>query len=187
MKPWSELSRDEQRFAARLQEAFAAMLDHTDAQIGRLTAFLKSIGEWDDTLFILLSDNGASQEGGPRGTMDEMKYFNGIPEDVAESVLRLDDIGGPDSHCNIPWGWAQAGNAPLKWYKQNTHGGGVRDPLIISWPARLTATGGVRTPFCHAIDIAPTVLDALGIEPPQAVAGVPQMPVHGVSLAAGPQ
>jgi arylsulfatase A-like enzyme len=183
VKPWSELSRDEQRFAARLQEAFAAMLDHTDQQIGRLTAFLKSIGEWDDTLFILLSDNGASQEGGPQGTMDEMKYFNGIRENVAEAVLRLDDIGGPGSHCNIPWGWAQAGNTPLKWYKQNTHGGGVRDPLIMSWPARLTATGGVRTPFCHAIDIAPTVLDALGIDPPQVVAGVPQMPVHGVSLA----
>jgi arylsulfatase len=182
VKPWSELTGNEQRFAARLQEAFAAMLDHTDAQIGRLCAFLKSIGQWDDTLFILLSDNGASQEGGPLGTMDAMKYFNGFGEDVAEAVLRLDDIGGPGSHCNIPWGWAQAGNTPLKWYKQNTHGGGVRDPLIVSWPARLTQSG-VRTPFCHAIDITPTVLDALGIAPPEVVAGVPQMPTHGVSLA----
>ena len=130
VKPWTELSVDEQRFACRLQEAFAAMLEHTDAQIGRLVEFLKSIGQWDNTLFMVLSDNGASQEGGPTGTMDEIKYFNGIREKVAESVLRLDDIGGPNSHCNIPWGWAQAGNTPLKWYKQNTHGGGVRDPLV---------------------------------------------------------
>ena len=182
VKPWTELSADEQRFACRLQEAFAAMLEHTDAQIGRLIDFLKSVGQWDNTLFIVLSDNGASQEGGPTGTMDEVKYFNGIPEKVAEAVLRLDDIGGPNSHSNIPWGWAQAGNTPLKWYKQNTHGGGVRDPLIMHWPAGLKTTGGVRPQFCHAIDLAPTILDVLGIPQPDMVAGVSQTPVDGISL-----
>jgi len=182
VQPWSELSANERAFAARLQEAFAAMLDHTDAQIGRLVNFLKSIGRFENTLFILLSDNGASQEGGATGVLDEMKWFNGIRENPDEAVARLDDIGGPDSHCNIPWGWAQAGNTPLKWYKQNTHGGGVRDPLIISWPAGLAARGEVRTQFCHAIDIAPTVLDVVGVSTPELVAGVPQMPVHGVSL-----
>jgi hypothetical protein len=115
--------------------------------------------------------------------LDEMKWFNGVRENIDEAVLRLDDIGGPDSHCNIPWGWAQAGNTPLKWYKQNTHGGGVRDPLVMSWPEGLKDAGGVRDQFCHAIDIAPTILDALGIPTPTVVAGVPQMPVHGVSLA----
>jgi len=183
VRPWAELSANEQRFAARLQEAFAAMLEHTDDQIGRLTAFLKSIDRWDNTLFILLSDNGASQEGGATGVLDEMKWFNGIRESADEAVARLDDIGGPDSHSNIPWGWAQAGNTPLKWYKQNTHGGGVRDPLIMHWPARVAKGGEVRAQFCHAIDITPTVLDALGIPTPEVVAGVPQMPVHGVSLA----
>ena len=182
VKPWTELSDDEQRFACRLQEAFAAMLEHTDAQIGRLIDFLKSVGQWDNTLFIVLSDNGASQEGGPTGTLDEIKYFNGIPEKVADSVLRLDDIGGPNSHSNIPWGWAQAGNTPLKWYKQNTHGGGVRDPLVMHWPAGMKTTGGVRPQFCHAIDLAPTILDALGIPQPEVVAGISQTPVHGISL-----
>src|SRR6185312_884804 len=89
---------------------------------------------------------------------------------------------GPDSHCNIPWGWAQAGNTPLKWYKQNTHGGGVRDPLIVHWPKGLEARGETRGQYCHAIDIAPTVLDLLGIPQPETVAGVAQMPVHGASL-----
>jgi arylsulfatase len=183
VRPWSELSANEQAFASRLQEAFAAMLEHTDAQIGRLLAFLDEIGRRENTLFILLSDNGASQEGGATGVLDELKWFNGIRESVDEAVTRLDDIGGPDSHCNIPWGWAQAGNTPLKWYKQNTHGGGVRDPLVVSWPAAIKARGEVRDAFCHAIDIAPTILDALGIGAPQTVAGVAQMPVHGVSLA----
>lgn len=182
VKPWNELSADERAFAARLQEAFAAMLDHTDAQVGRLIDFLKSIGRWDNTLFVFLSDNGASQEGGATGVLDEAKYFNMIPENVAEAVKRLDDIGGPASHSNIPWGWAQAGNTPLKWYKQNAHGGGVRDPLLVHWPARLKDAAGLRHQFCHAIDIAPTVLDALGIAAPATVAGVPQMPIHGVSL-----
>src|SRR5277367_5161165 len=183
VRPWTELSVNEQRFACRLQEAFAAMLEHTDQQIGRLISFLQEIGVWDDTIFIVLSDNGASQEGGATGVLDEMKWFNGIPENVDAAVERLDDIGGPNSHCNIPWGWAQAGNTPLKWYKQNTHGGGVRDPLIIHWPAKLGTPGQIRPQFCHAIDLAPTVMDLLNIEPPSVVAGVPQMPVHGTSLA----
>src|SRR5580698_3025957 len=183
VKPWTELSPNEQKFACRLQEAFAAMLDHTDAQIGRMVEFLKSIDQWDNTVFIVMSDNGASQEGGATGVLDEMKWFNGIRESVDEAVERLDDIGGPNSHCNIPWGWAQAGNTPLKWYKQNTHGGGVRDPLIMHWPATIKSGGATRDQFCHAIDVAPTILDALGIETPDVVAGVPQTLVHGVSLA----
>ena len=183
VKPWDQLTKNEQLFACRLQEAFAAMLDHTDHQIGRLIDFLKSLGQWENTLFVLLSDNGASQEGGATGVMDEMKWFNGMRENVDEAVKRLDDIGGPNSHCNYPWGWAQAGNTPLKWYKQNTHGGGVRDPLIVHWPGGIAARGELRTQFCHAIDIAPTILDVLGIATPEAVAGVAQMPVHGVSLA----
>jgi arylsulfatase A-like enzyme len=183
VQPWSALSDKEQRFAARLQEAFAAMLDHTDAQIGRLSAFLSELGLLDNTLFMLCSDNGASQEGGRLGVMDEMKHFNLMNEDLDAALERLDDIGGPDSHSNIPWGWAQAGNTPLKWYKQNTHGGGVRDPLIMRWPARIKDPGAIRHQFCHAIDITPTILEAVGLTAPTDVGGVAQMPMHGASLA----
>ncbi|MCP5433378.1 MAG: arylsulfatase [Alphaproteobacteria bacterium] len=184
VRPWADLSADERRFAARLQEAFAAMLDHTDAQIGRLVAALREIGRLDDTLLVIVSDNGASQEGHATGVMDEMRYFNGLPEDMPSALARLDDIGGPKSHTNIPWGWAQAGNTPLKWYKQNTHGGGVRDPFVVHWPKGISARGAIRPAFCHMIDIAPTVLDCLGIEPPAIVNGVKQMPLHGRSLKA---
>lgn len=182
VKPWEALSDNERRFAARLQEAFAAQLDHTDAQIGRLVRFLEEVGQLDDTLLIVMSDNGASQEGGPTGVFDEMRWFNGMAEDVDQAVQRLDDIGGPESHSNIPWGWAQAGNTPLKWYKQNTHGGGVRDPLIVHWPNGVSDGGAIRRPFCHAIDIMPTILELTGTESPGHARGVEQMPLHGASL-----
>ncbi len=182
VRPWAELQQNERLFAARLQEAFAAQLDHTDAQIGRLVAFLGDLGQLDNTLLVVMSDNGASQEGGPTGVFDEMRWFNGMREDIDAAVLRLDDIGGPESHSNIPWGWAQAGNSPLKWYKQNTHGGGVRDPMVVHWPKRIGTPGEFRRAFCHAIDFAPTVLDILETDMPEEVAGVRQMPVHGASL-----
>ncbi|MGB5756393.1 MAG: arylsulfatase, partial [Acidimicrobiales bacterium] len=183
VEPWAELSENEQRLAARLQEAFAAFLDHTDAQIGRLMEFLSAIDELDNTIFIVTSDNGASQEGFATGVIDEMRFFNGFPEDVEAAQDRLDDVGGPNSHTNYPWGWAQVGNTPLKWYKQNTFGGGVRDPLIIHWPRRITDAGGVRDQFHHITDLTPTILDELGIPQPERFRGREQLPVAGRPLS----
>jgi len=183
VKAWEELSLHEQRFAARLQEAFAAFLDHTDAQIGRLVEFLGQQQLLENTLLIVVSDNGASQEGGPRGVMNEFSYFNFRQEDVDDIVeSRLEDIGTAHSHSNYPWGWAQAGNTPLRWYKQNTYGGGVRDPLIIHWPRRIRDVGALRHAFCHIVDVAPTILDAVGVELPASFQGHEQIPLHGRSL-----
>ena len=182
VRPWDQLSKNEQLFAARLNEAFAAQLNHTDDQIGRLVDFLETIDLLDDTLLIVMSDNGASQEGGPTGVLDEMRWFNGMAEDVDKAVNRLDDIGSPESHSNIPWGWAQVGNTPLKWYKQNTHAGGVRDPLIIHWPKGNLEENAIRRDFCHAIDLMPTVLDLTNTSAPEEFRGVKQMPLHGASL-----
>lgn len=182
---WDELSENQQRFSCRLQEAAAAMLEHTDHQVGRLVQFLDGLGELDDTLLMVLSDNGASREGGPYGVMDEFSFFNSMPEDIDEIVEnRLDDIGGPHSHCNYPWGWAQAGNSPLRWYKQNTYGGGVRDPLVVHWPAGVRARGEIRPQFCHAIDIAATVLDVTAAPAPASFGGHVQAPIDGRTIRA---
>ncbi|MFP5326091.1 MAG: arylsulfatase, partial [Acidimicrobiia bacterium] len=184
VRPWVELSDDERALAARLQEAFAAFLDHTDAQIGRLVEGLRDMGELDDTLLVFLTDNGASQEGGPLGVLHEMKFFNGILETPSEAVKRLDDIGGPHSHTNYPWGWAQTGNCPFRWYKQNTHEGGVHVPLIVHWPNGLGdgAAGTKRHQFTYVSDVTPTIYDFLGVEAPDNYRGVEQRPVTGHSF-----
>ncbi len=184
VRPWAEHSPDEQRLFARLQGAFAAMLDHADRNLARLVAFLDEAGLRDDTLILVLSDNGASQEGGPFGMVNAMGPYNGKPEPMAEKIARIDDIGGPDTHSNFPWGWAMASNTPLKRYKQNTHGGGIRDPLVASWPKGIKARGELRHQFRHASDMTPTILELLGIAPPKILAGVEQQPMEGVSFAA---
>ena len=184
--PWGDLPDTQRRLACRLQEVFAAFLDHTDDQIGRLVEGLRAMGELDDTILVLLADNGASQEGGPYGVMHEMQYFNGIVESPDEVVLRIDDIGGPHSHTNYPWGWAQCGNSPFRWYKQNTHEGGVHVPMIVHWPAGLGAeqAGTKRTQFASVSDIAPTIYDLLGIVAPDEYRGIPQIPITGHSFRA---
>jgi arylsulfatase len=184
VRPWAEHAPDERRLFARLQAAFAAMLDHADQNLARLVAFLERAGLRDDTLILVLSDNGASQEGGPLGMVNAMGPYNGKPEPIAQKIARIDDIGGPDTHSNFPWGWAMASNTPLKRYKQNTHGGGIRDPLVISWPKGVAARGELRHGFRHACDVVPTLLDVLGVAPPASIAGVGQMPLEGVSFAA---
>ncbi|NCY17806.1 MAG: arylsulfatase, partial [Actinobacteria bacterium] len=123
VEAWDSLGENQRRLAIALQEAFGAFLEHTDAQIGRLVDALESLDLLDDTIVVVLADNGASQEGGPFGVLHEMKFFNFLIETPDEAVDRIDEIGGPDSHANYPWGWAQAGNTPFKWYKQNTHEG----------------------------------------------------------------
>jgi len=183
VRPWAEHSADEQRLFARLQGAYAAMLDHADRNLGRLIAFLDEAGLRENTLVLVMSDNGASQEGGPLGFVNAMGPYNGKAEPLAEKLARIDDIGGPDTHSNFPWGWAMASNTPLKRYKQNTHGGGIRDPLVVAWPKGIEARGELRHQFRHASDVTPTILDLLGLEPPASLAGVAQIPLEGVSFA----
>jgi len=184
VKPWDELSADEQRLACRLQEAFAAMLDHTDVQVGRLLDALDALDVADNTIVMALSDNGASQEGNEHGVTDTFRYFNGISQSVDEGIERLDQIGTRLSNTNYPWGWAQVGNTPGKRYKQNTHGGGVRDPLIVSWPAGIpdAVHGQTRDQFHHVIDLTPSVFELVGAEAPDSVKGVVQQPIEGTSL-----
>lgn len=180
---WGTLTADEKRVFARMMEVFAGFLTHTDEQVGRLVAHLESLGELDNTIFIVTSDNGASQEGGPQGTHNEGYYFNGVPTPFSETLAKIDDLGTPRAFNHYPWGWAWAGNCPFRRFKQNTHEGGVADPLIISWPARLGSPGQTRGQYCHAIDVTPTLLEAIGVEAPAEINGVPQSPIEGVSFA----
>ena len=184
VKAWDGLSADEQRLFTRLQSAYAAMLEHADEHIGRLTHYLDVSGQADNTLVLVLSDNGASQEGGPLGMVNAMGPYNFKPEPLDEKIRRIDDIGGPDTHSNFPLGWAMAANTPLRRYKQNTHGGGVRDPLVIAWPRGIAARGALRHGFRHACDVAPTLLEVIGVAPPAAINGVAQRPIDGVSFKA---
>ena len=180
---WEVLSADEQRVAVRMQQAYAGMLTHTDEHLGRLVAKLHEIGQATNTVFVLLSDNGATQEGGPSGHENSMRFINGLePRPIQQQLADIDEIGGPNSWMAYPMGWAMAGNTPLKWYKQNTHAGGVRDPLIISWADGIAEAGSVRTQYHHVSDITPTLLEAIGLEPPAELAGVPQMPMEGTSM-----
>ena len=185
VEPWDSLPENQRRLAARLQEAFAAFLDHTDDQIGRLVASLDAMGQLDNTVIVVLADNGASQEGGPFGVMHEMKFFNGIWETPDQAIARIDDIGGPHSHTNYPWGWAQCGNSPFKWYKQNTHEGGVHVPMVFHWPKGVAPEqrGTKRNQFVFVSDIVATIYDVLGVQPPEVYRGVPQHPVSGHSFA----
>tara|TARA_B100000029_G_scaffold500265_1_gene571741 strand:- start:2262 stop:4520 length:2259 start_codon:yes stop_codon:yes gene_type:complete len=181
---WEDLPENQKKLAARLQEAFAAFLDHTDDQIGKLVDGLSAMGQLDNTILLVLADNGASQEGGPFGVMHEMKFFNGILESPDEAIERIDDIGGPRSHTNYPWGWAQCGNSPFKWYKQNTHEGGVHVPLVFHWPKGLNEeqAGSLRNQFVNVSDIVPTIYELIGISAPEQIKGYDQMPITGHSF-----
>lgn len=185
VEAWDDLSDAARQLAIRLQEAYGAFLEHTDHQLGRLFDDLEAQGLLDDTVVVFMSDNGASQEGGPFGVLHEMKYFNFLGETPEEALDRLDDIGGPHSHTNYPWGWAQAGNTPFRWYKQNTHEGGVHVPLIVRWPNRIAAdqAGTIRDQFHHVADVAPTVYELAGVTPPEVYRGRDQLPITGTSFA----
>ena len=182
VRAWADMSDDERRLAVRLQAAFAGMLEHADLQVGRLVSFLAEIGQLENTVIALISDNGASQEGSPFGTVNALRYFNGVRDTLEENLEHIDEIGQGHLNNNYPLGWAMAGNTPLKRYKQNTHGGGIRDPLIVHYPNSIRDGGGIRRQFHHVSDITPTILELVGVQPPAEIGGVTQQPIEGTSM-----
>ena len=180
---WETLSADERRLYARMMEVFAGFLEHTDHHIGELVQFLKDLGEYDNTVIMLISDNGSSAEGGPTGSVNEVRFFNNVPDTVEEGLARIDEIGGPTVFNHFPWGWTHAGNTPFRRWKRETYRGGSTDPFIITWPRGIAARNEVRAHYAHIIDMVPTVLEALRVDPPPAIAGVTQSPIEGVSFA----
>jgi arylsulfatase A-like enzyme len=181
-RPWDSLSVDEKRLFARMAEVFAGFVSHTDYHIGRLLDYLEESGQLDNTIIVLVSDNGSSGEGGPNGSVNEAKFFNGIPDKIEDNINYLDALGSPDTYNHYPTGWAWAFNTPFKMWKRYNFEGGVADPMIISWPKGIEAKGEVRSQFCHATDIVPTIYECLGIELPDVVKGFTQIPLEGISL-----
>ncbi len=181
-RPWDSLSADEQKLFSRMAEVYAGFLAHIDDQIGRLLDFLDFIGERENTLVLVVSDNGASGEGGPNGSVNEMLFMNGIPDDINANLAMLDELGGTKTYNHYPNGWAMAFNTPFKMWKRYEFEGGTADPCIISWPAGMEARGEVRTQYHHAIDLVPTVLDVLGVTAPTVLKGHTQSHLDGVSM-----
>ena len=184
VRPWDSLTDDEKRLFARMAEVYAGFLSHADHEIGRLLDYLEQSGQLDNTLIVLVSDNGASGEGGPNGSVNENKLFNGLPDKIEENLDHLDVLGTPLTYNHYPTGWAWAFNTPFKmWKRYANYEGGTADPMIVSWPERITEHG-VRTQYTHAVDIVPTVYDAFGIEAPETLKGYTQFPLEGVSFLA---
>jgi arylsulfatase len=180
---WDSLEDDQREVSARFMECFAGFLSHADAQIGRVLAFIDDLGELDDTLVVAISDNGASAEGGQRGSINDARMWNGTPAGRRELSERIKELGGPTAHNNYPWGWTMAGNTPFRRWKREVHEGGIADPCIVHWPARIRDGGTIRHQFVHAIDVVPTVLELAAIPAPASIGGVEQSPLEGTSFA----
>jgi arylsulfatase A-like enzyme len=185
IKAWSSLPADEKKLYARFMENFAGYLAFADHECGRLLEAINELPDADNTLiFFIVGDNGASSEGGFTGTVNEVMNLNGIPSKLEDNLKAMDKIGGPDTEPHYPLGWAWAGNAPFQWVKQvASHLGGTRNPMVVSWPARIKDHGGIRSQFTHLIDVMPTILDVAGIPAPKSVDGVAQKPLDGVAIA----
>ena len=181
---WGELSADEKRLFTRQAEVFAAYIEMTDHEIGRVIQAVEETGELDNTLiFLLYGDNGTSAEGGRNGMFSEMTYFNGVQEQVADMLKHLDNWGGPETYPHMASGWAVAFDTPYTWTKQVASDyGGTKVGMAIHWPKGIEAEGELRTQFHHVIDVAPTILEAAGLPEPREVNGIAQRPMDGVSM-----
>jgi arylsulfatase len=184
IKDWDKLSADEKRLFTRQAEVFAAYAEFTDYEIGRMLKAFEEVGQADNTLvFYIAGDNGTSGEGGQNGMFSEMTYFNGVLEKVEDMLKVIDKWGGPETYPHMAAGWAMALDAPFGWMKQvPSDFGGTRNGMVVHWPKGIKAKNGVRSQFSHVIDVAPTVLQAIGLPEPKVVNGVKQVPMAGTSL-----
>jgi arylsulfatase len=182
---WDSLNADQKRVYARMMEVFAAFAAHCDHEMGRIIDAVKQLPDADNTLFLyIVGDNGASPEGGLEGSLNENLFFNGFLEKWQDNLKAIDEIGGPKHFNHFPAAWAHAMNTPFQFSKRVcSHLGGTRNPMIVSWPARIKDKGGLRSQFIHTIDVVPTLYEVTGVTPPQVLNGTSQKPMEGVSFA----
>jgi arylsulfatase len=185
VRPWASLSADEQRLFARMAEVFAGFVSYTDDQIGRVIDYLEASGQLDNTIVVVVSDNGASGEGGPNGSFNEWRFFNGVADSTDQTLPHIDELGTPQSYNHYCTGWAWAFDTPFPYWKRWAgYEGGVADMCIVSWPTKIPHDPVARQQYVHAVDVVPTVYELLGVEPPELLKGYPQSPIEGESFAA---
>ncbi len=185
VRPWDTLSDDERRLFVRMAEVFAGYISYNDDRLGRVLDFLEESGELDNTLIVVVSDNGASGEGGPNGSFNEWRFFNGVADTVETTLPHIDELGTPASNNHYNTGWAWALDTPFPYWKRWAGAeGGCADMCLVSWPAMIAPDATPRQQYIHAVDVVPTIYALLGIEPPEVINGYPQSPIEGESFAA---
>jgi arylsulfatase len=182
VRPWDSLNEDEKRLFCRMAEVYAGFSEYTDAQVGRIVEYLEESGQLENTIIFYCADNGASGEGSPDGSVNEGKFINGYPDTIEDNMALIDRLGTPDTYNHYPTGWATGFSAPYRMFKRYTYQGGVCDPLVVHWPAGISAQGEVREQYYHSTDIVPTILDVCGVDFPAVVNGATQAPLSGVSM-----
>jgi arylsulfatase A-like enzyme len=185
VRPWASLSDDERRLFSRMAEVSAGYISYADDQLGRVIGYLEESGQLDNTLIVVISDNGASAEGGPNGSFNEMRFFNGVPDTTELTIPHIDELGSPASynHYNTGWAWAFDTPSPTGSVGRATKAAS-RTMALVAWPARIKADETVRQQYVHAVDVVPTVYELLGITPPDVLKGYTQSPIEGESFAA---
>jgi arylsulfatase len=183
VRPWNTLSADEKRLFSRMAEVYAAFSEYTDVQLGRVIDYLEESGQFENTLIFYGADNGASGEGSPSGSVNENRFFNGYPDDIASNMAMIDKLGSPDTYNHYPTGWAVAFSTPYRMFKRYaSYAGGTCDPLVIHWPKGMKARGEIRHQYHHCTDIVPTILECCGVKMPEVIDGQKQSPLAGVSM-----
>ncbi|MDD5338564.1 MAG: arylsulfatase [Dehalococcoidales bacterium] len=180
---WDTLTDKEKKIFPRFMEVYAGFVTHTDAQIGRVVDYLKKIGQYENTIIMFTSDNGASAEGGRWGSTSLGYHYMTETYQPLIDEEQMDNLGSADVKCHYPSGWARASNTPLRLYKSWTHCGGIKVPLILTYPKQIKDKGSIRPQYHHVIDINETVLTMCGIEQPEEINGVQQEPKHGIDMA----
>jgi arylsulfatase A-like enzyme len=182
VRPWAELSEEERRLFARMAEVYAAFSEYTDAETGRIIDYLEESGQLDNTLIMYCADNGASGEGTPNGMVNENTFFSGYPTDIQQNLEAIDKLGGIETYNHYPTGWAVAFCTPFRMFKRYVYAGGTADPMVIHWPAGISAKGEIRHQYHHCTDVVPTILECCGVQMPEVVLGVQQASLPGVSM-----
>jgi arylsulfatase A-like enzyme len=183
VRPWDSLNADEKKLFARMAEVYAGFSEYTDVQIGRLIDYLEQRGQLDNTIVFYCSDNGASGEGSPNGSVNENKFFNNYPDELSENMKYLDVLGSAATYNHYPTGWATAFSTPFQMFKRySEYAGGTCCPLVITWPKGIKAQGEIRNQYHHSTDIVPTILEVCGLKMPKVYRGVEQYPLSGISM-----